>query len=149
MWEEGGLIKMLKKIYVPMGCLVTIVTMAGFTQYRQSSPTNDEAAYYQTAIIKGTVTILNHPTLGKTSGNNTFLVFQRADCKQSVIGIRTDVNGNYQIHVSPGRYRLIVREGKIEKETKDVLAPNQQRLINVGQPGTITNFDIDILLPKG
>jgi hypothetical protein len=134
---------------VTVASIIITVSITGISRYNQNAANSDEDAYYQTAIIKGAVTILNHPTLGKTPGSSTFLVFQRADCKRCTIGTWTDVNGNYQMHVGPGRYKLIVREGKREKETRDVLAPHQQRFIDVGQPGTITNFSIEILVPKG
>ncbi len=124
------------------------VVITSVALYSQNTTTKDEEAYYGTAIIKGAVTILNHPKLGRTPGSSTYLVFQRVDCKQAIIGTWTDVNGNYQIHVGTGRYRLIVREGKREKETRDVLAPTQQRIVDTGAPGTITSLDIEIIVPK-
>src|SRR5262245_13346002 len=148
MSEEGGLTNMLRAYRIMSSIIITIAA-GGVIQYSQNDAISDEDAYYKTAIIKGAVTILNHPTMGKTPGSSTFLVFQRTDCKQSIIRIWTDMNGNYQVHVSPGQYKLIVLEGKREKETRDVLAPNQQRFIDTGQPGTITNFNIEILVPKG
>jgi hypothetical protein len=149
MSEEEGLTNMSRICVVAASAIIT-VAITGVTRYRQAAAPNDndEDAYYQTAIIKGVVTILNHPTLGNTPGSSTFLVFQRVDCKRSIVGTWTDMNGHYQIHVGPGRYKLIVRGGKREKETRDVLAPNQQRFIDAGQPGTITDFNIDIIVPK-
>jgi hypothetical protein len=138
---------MLRACVAAASVIITI-SIAGVTRYSQNAANSDEDAYYQTSIIKGAVTILNHPTLGKTPGSSTFLIFQRVDCKRGIIGTWTDMNGNYQIHVGPGRYKLIVREGKREKETRDVLVPHQQRFIDAGQAGTITNFNIEILLPK-
>ena len=58
------------------------------------------------------------------------------------------MNGHYQSRVGIGQYKLIVREGTREGETRDILAPNQQRVIDAGPPGTISNLDIKILLPK-
>lgn len=145
--EEEMLSNMLRSCVI-VASIMIIVAVASGAKYSQNDAASDEDAYYNTVIIKGAVTILNHPTLGKTPGSSTFLVFQRTDCKQGIIGTWTDVNGNYQIHVSPGRYKLIVRDGKREKETRDVLAPNQQRFIDAGQPGAITNFNIEIFVPK-
>jgi hypothetical protein len=132
-----------------MASVIIAIAVTCTTRCRQNAANSNEDAYYQTAIVKGVVTILNHPILGKTPGSSTFLVFQRADCKRCIIGTSTDINGNYQIHVGPGRYKLIVSEGKVEKETRDVLAPHQQRFIDVEQPGTITNLNIEIIVPKG
>jgi hypothetical protein len=53
--------------------VVGIIAIAGLGLHSQSTTTdeNDEKAYYNTAIIKGGVTILNHPTLGTTPGSST------------------------------------------------------------------------------
>jgi hypothetical protein len=147
MLEEEMLSNILRSCVI-VSSLIIIIAVASGAKYSQNDAASDEEAYYHTVIIKGAVSILNHPSLGKTPGSSIFLVFQRTDCKQGIIGTWTDMDGNYQIHVSPGRYKLIVREGKREKETRDILAPNQQRFVDAGQPGEITNFNIEILAPK-
>lgn len=129
---------------------VLIIALSAIVSSEQDTARDDEDAYYGTAIIQGSVTMLNHPTLGKTPGNGEFLVFRRLDCKQCscLVGVRASIDGNYQIRVAPGRYKLIVRHGTRERETKDVLAPSQQRIVNVGSAGTITNLDIETVLPE-
>ena len=138
---------MFKAGFIAISGMLVILLVSG-SSFSQKRGINDEDAYYGTATIKGTVTILNHPTLGKTPGGSTYLVFQRTDCERCLVGTRTSVGGQYEIHVGPGRYKLIVRDGKRQGETKDALAPNQQRFIDAGQAGTITNFNVEIIVPK-
>ena len=107
----------------------------------------DETAYYTTATIKGNVTILNHPSLGKTAGSSVLLGFQRTDCPKATVATWTDTEGNYEIRVGIGSYKLIVRDGRREGETKDALAPNQQRVVDTGPPGSIKNFAVEVVVP--
>jgi hypothetical protein len=146
MSEERGLIDMFKALVVALTA-VTIMTLASIA-WSDSDINHDERIYNKIATIEGSVTILNHPKLGKTPGSSTYLVFQRLDCKRCVIGTWTDINGHYQIRVGAGKYRLIVREGTREGETRDVLAPTQQRIIDTGNAGTISNLDIEIIVPS-
>jgi len=122
--------------------------MANARDKRERTDQADEAAYGGTATVRGLVTILNHPSLGATAASSTFLVFQRADCnKKAYFGVWTDVNGRFEIHVGPGRYRLIVREGTRTGDTRSMIAPGQAQVINVPAPGTTTDFNVKLLLP--
>ena len=125
------------------GVLTVCLVILGFPGVKHQ----DESAYYATSTVKGSVTILNHPKLGKTAASGTYIVFQRTNCKKCVIGTRTDADGRYELHIGAGRYRLIIREGTREGQTRDILAPNQQRLVDVGPVGTVKTFDVAILLP--
>src|SRR5574341_814750 len=68
---------------------------------------SDEKAYFNHAGVRGTVTILNHPTLGKTPDAGVQIVFQRVGCRCCAISIRTEINGRYELYVIPGRYNLL------------------------------------------
>lgn len=134
-------------------CIIAVILMltscsAGVLWGRRDNLNNEEEAYFGTATIKGKVEILNHPTLGRTEGRGVYLAFQRQDCRQCVFGVRSDADGNYQAFVSPGQYKLIVRDGSRQGKTKDALAPKQQRIIQIERSGSITNFNVEMVLPR-
>ena len=108
---------------------------------------NDEEAYYGRELVEGTITILNHPTLGRTPDVGDLVVFQRMDCRQCVVGVETDSKGRYRVFLGAGRYKLIMRKGT--RDTQDVLAPGQPRYLNVNRSaGAIQTFDISTVLPQ-
>lgn len=73
---------------------------------------DDDEIYNQLVTIKGTVQILNHPDLGKVAGSGLAIIFQRAGCKHCVTVAVTDRDGNYEIRVSRGRYKIVARESR-------------------------------------
>lgn len=137
---------MLKACVITLACVI-IATFCGGSFIRRDSVDADENAYYKTATIKGLAIIANHPTLGQTPASSTFLVFQRVDCSQATFGVWTDLSGRYELRVGTGRYKLIVRDGTREKQTYDVLAPGQRRIVDTGPPGTITKLDVTVIVP--
>lgn len=107
--------------------------------YRQM----DEELYKQMVTIKGKVQIFN-PDLGITLGNGIYLLFQRDDCKRCVIATTTDAQGNYQIRVGQGRYRVIAENQS--PVLYDMLAPHQPRFINATEQDN--QFDIKLVVPS-
>jgi hypothetical protein len=99
------------------------------------------------ANIRGTVTILNHPELGQTPGSSLALVFQSLDCKQCRVNVDTNVDGTYRVSLGPGRYRVVMRQGRQVGETVDMLAPDQPRTLTTGKAGSEMQFDIKVRLP--
>ena len=95
------------------------------------------------------MTILNHPQLGKTVGNNTYLVFQREDCKKCLVATWTNLDGNYQILVGRGRYKVISRDSRGGgAPSYDMLAPDQPRYIDAQNIANGETFDINVVVPK-
>jgi hypothetical protein len=123
---------------------VLLILIAGAIVCARAEPHDDEV-YNQIATIKGNVQILNHPELGRTAASNEFLVFQRDGCKLCLVATRTDLDGNYQIFVGHGRYRIIVRNPS--PPTYDMLAPGQPRYVEATSPLQDTHFDIKLRLP--
>ncbi len=97
-------------------------------------------------IIRGTVTQLDHPTLGKTNAIGT-LVFQKVGCDFCYIGADIDSQGKYKIVVGDGKYRVMYMD-----PIKDVewLAPDQPKFIDTQAPESKQHsqqvFDFDIKL---
>lgn len=131
---------------VAIGVLMTGIV--GAVSFGRNSAHEDDRLYDQLVTIKGKVTILNHPELGRTAGSYMSLLFQRDGCRQCLIVARTDADGNYEIGVGRGRYRLIVREARGGgAPSYDLLAPDQPRYVNatsVLQPNVL---DVRVVLP--
>jgi hypothetical protein len=110
--------------------------------------TRDEKLHGQMGVLHGTVTMLNHPQLGKypyTGGN---ILFQRLDCEKAVFGMATGLDGKYTISLSAGKYRVFSRYpyGPMEGQTTDWLAPSQTRFVEV-RPSDYLKFDIEVTFP--
>ena len=112
-------------------------------------PHPDDYVYDEIVEIKGRVTILNHPSLGVTNGNGIPLVFRREGCKKCLIATRTDIDGNYEISVGRGKYKLILREARGGySPSSEMLAPDQPRFINAQNTVQGEVFDIKVMLHK-
>ena len=133
---------------------LTAVSFGAHAQKQSCSSPDDKAYDGRIEQVKGMVTILNHPELGKTPGNGMYLVFQRDDCKKCLVATHADLEGNYKIFVGVGRYRLIKREARCDYgglgcDCYDLLAPNQPRYIDVERNRPyVAEFNIDVVLPK-
>lgn len=99
------------------------------------------------AYVRGTVTILNHPELGRTPASSLALVFQSLDCKECRVRVDVNVDGTYGVSLGPGRYRIVMRQGRIPGETVDMLASDQPRIIKTGKAGSVLEFDVRVWLP--
>lgn len=103
--------------------------------------------YNRMATIVGYVEILNNPELGRTPGSGMYLVFQRDGCRDCLVGTYADEKGNYSIRVGRGRYKLIVYNPS--PPTYDMIAPGQDRHVEVSPGLHDTRFDIKLVVPSG
>jgi hypothetical protein len=109
---------------------------------------DDDKLYDQLVTIKGKVEILNHPDLGRTPGSHMALLFQFDSCKKCLVVARTDADGKYQIGLSRGRYRLIVRDARGGgAPSYDLLAHDQTRYVDATSIIKPNEFDVRIVLP--
>ena len=128
--------------------LPILFLISGTLALGQSKNSADDKLYDELRTIRGKVTILNHPSLGKTAGRNIKVLLQRLDCRKCLISVEADSEGNYSVTVSKGKYRLIYRSQRIPNgPTYDYLAPMQQRIIDASATQSLVRFDIDISLP--
>lgn len=124
------------------------VLLAGVVSFGRDSGHKDDNLYDQLVTIKGKVQILNHPELGRAEGVGIPLLFQRDGCKECLIATRTDTNGSYELTVSRGRYRVIVRETRGGgAPSYDLLAPDQPRYVNATSSVQANEFDLRVVLP--
>lgn len=135
-------------MFFTRGVIVVSLVMLGLaaSSLSKSTEPGDDELYNQIVTIKGKVTILNHPELGKTAASGMYLVFQRDGCKQCLVATRADLDGNYQILVGRGRYRIIVRNPS--PPTYDLLDPDQARYVEARSPVQENQFDIKLKLPS-
>lgn len=148
MLVEGESTKMLNALrtvalavfFVPL--IEVTMSLGGASQHR------DDFVYEQLVTIKGKVQILNHPTLGRTEGSSIPIVFQRDGCRSCLIAIRADLQGNYEIGVGRGRYKVIVRDTRGGgAPSHDLLASDQPRYINATLTSKPNILDLRVVLP--
>lgn len=114
----------------------------------QSKNLSDDRLYDDLRTIQGRITILNHPTLGKTEGRNLQILFQRVDCKKCFVSVKSDSEGNYSLTISKGKYRIVSQGPKVTNgEYYDLLSLTQKRIIDVSSKRDVVNFDVEIVLP--
>lgn len=82
----------------------------------------------QIVTIRGHVQTLNPVTQKVSIPVGQALVFQRADCKKCLLVTTTDENGNYNIRIGKGKYKLLTDVGY--KVGKSDLAPGQPDYVN-------------------
>jgi hypothetical protein len=103
-------------------------------------------------VIRGTVTITNHPKLGKTPDSGGTVIFQKVGCPSCYVGTTTDFKGNYEILVGDGKYKVIIRDPT--SPDFDMLIPEQERFIDTQSLDaqmhvrTIFEFNVSTRLPK-
>ena len=134
----------MKFVILIVGLLILFIQLNALGQKK---PNPDDYLYNEIVTIKGKVTVFalredSEPIIG----SHQSLIFQRVDCKKCLISTRTDCNGNYEIYVSRGKYRLIVRNGTQIGAMTDILALSQPKIINAFEP-TYNIFDIKLVLP--
>ena len=108
----------------------------------------DRGTHNRLVVIKGKVTELNNRDLGITPAHaSTTLIFQRVGCRTCLIATRPDIDGNYEIRVGRGRYRLIVTSPSPPEY--DLLAPEQQRFVDTKHSASqVISFDVKLRLPS-
>jgi hypothetical protein len=128
--------------------LMAIRVSANAQTLPRSHP-DDYVADGRIVQIKGKATILNHPEIGKTPVSFTGIVFRREGCRDCLIVVNTDANGEYQVSLGQGRYRIIMRGGSGGlNPTYDMLAPDEPRIVEAKRGPYPTVFDIRIVVPK-
>jgi hypothetical protein len=135
--------------------LAILATTSIFAQKSKPYSQADDEVYNQIEQVKGTVTFLNHPTLGKSPASGQYLVFQRDGCKDCLIATYAGNDGKYEVFLGVGRYRLIVQEKNCGVVTVgdclgyNLLAEDQDQylLVEKGRPYG-AEFNINIVLPK-
>ena len=146
----------IKTLIVLSGGFLTAIALISIAVYAQN-PSCSHADYdvYDGRIIqvKGKVTILNHPEMGKTVASSMYLVFQREDCKKCLVATRANLDGDYEVFIGEGRYRVIAREsvcdyGGTGCVCYDMLASGQPRYIEAKRGPYATEFNINVELPK-
>ena len=141
-----------------MVLVLVFVCTVGSAYGQKSKPYSEEDdKVYDGRIqqVKGRVTILNHPTLGKTPASGQYLVFQREGCKDCLVATHADGEGNYKLFLGVGKYKLIVQFKNCGyAPTEDCpghnyLAANQAQYLVVKRgPLYSGEFNIELVSPK-
>ena len=103
-------------------------------------------------VIKGIVTILNHPDLGKIPDSGRTIIFQKVGCNSCYVGTNADADGKYKIMVDDGKYKIIARNPSSPEI--DLLAPDQEKFIDTEsdeakkESKQVFDLDIDLELPE-
>lgn len=148
---------MRTRILLVISSAVLFATVsASIVAYAQTRPCfGADGKVYDGRMIqlKGQVSFLNHPEVGKMRANGMYLVFQREGCKKCIVGTHADFDGKYELFVGEGRYKLIVQDNRCDYggtgcDCHDLLAPKQPRYVNAKRSPHATEFDIDLVLRK-
>lgn len=125
------------------------VVLAATLQLSCSAQAPDQQIYNRVGVLKGQVTIVNHPELGRTPASGWYFVLQRTDCVDALTGVRTDIEGRYEVYLGFGRYRLISYEPTTAAGGgEDLLSEAQVRQVRVESTSRDTEFDIEVALPE-
>lgn len=128
---------------------IIMVGVMGVMSFGRHPDQKDNCEYAQLVTIKGKAEILNHPELGRTAASFTSLVFQRTDCKKCLVAAITDADGNYEIHVGRGRYKVSYCDARGGgAPSYDMLAPDQPRHVDADSILRPNQFDIRIVIPS-
>jgi hypothetical protein len=130
---------------VAAGFMVLLLCSTGISGV--PSTATDETLEKQMGTLRGVVWFLNHPELGRVPAATGYFTFQRSDCKKCLVGVVSDRNGQYQIRLAAGQYRIFSRYGTHEGETVDWIAPDQQRVIDV-RAGDYKEFNVNLRFPE-
>jgi len=143
---------------IRLSFVLVFVCTVGSAYGQKSKPYSEaDSEVYDGRIqqIKGRVVYLNSPELGKTPASGQYLVFQRDGCKDCLVGTHTDAEGNYELFLGVGKYKLIVQFKNCGyAPTEDCaghnyLSANQpQYLIVERGPAYSREFDIELVWPK-
>lgn len=136
--REGGELMLLLRLFMVMTALSAML---------QTAALGKDAVYNEIGIIKGRVFITNNPELGRTPASGQYIVFQRMDCHQCLIGVTTDIQGKYMAFLGIGRYRVICTDP--EGDRANLLRKGQVREIVVKPRPNDAEFNIELEIPKG
>lgn len=130
--------------------LITVLTGSSFVvDNRDSCAHASLGAPERLVIIKGKVTILNHPKLGEVPDSGGTIIFKKVGCDSCFIGSNADSDGNYKVLVGDGKYELIVRNPSSPEV--DLLVPDQERFVDTSKANAdqqVFSLDVRIKLPK-
>ena len=135
-------------LVVASACLVV------YAQKDRSCTEKESKAFFERIQqVKGKVTILNHPDLGKTPGTGMYLVFQREGCDDCLIGVNTDWEGTYKVSLGVGRYKVMSLDPRCDYggggcACYNMLDSKQAEFIDVKRGSSNIQFDISISLAK-
>lgn len=133
----------LRRTALIVGSILFCVGFNNFDSASCETPT-------RLVVIKGHVTLLDHPTLGKTNATGT-LAFQKQGCEACYIGAEIDPQGNYEILVGDGKYRVMYLDPTSES---DYLSSDQARIIDTQTDESRRNsqqvfrFDVSLKVSK-
>ena len=134
----------LRSLALPTAFMAATALVSSF-EHGQKIVEDD--TYNRMVTITGYVELLNNPESGKTPASGMYLVFQRAGCRDCLVGTHADAKGNYSIRVGRGRYKVIVYNPS--PPTYDMIAPEQSRYIEASPGLQDTRFDIKLVVPSG
>jgi hypothetical protein len=119
----------------------------GILSFFATESSCDEDVYSNLVIIEGNVKTLE-PETGRifTPAGRQNLVFQRVDCKKCVHIAFTDQDGNYELLVGKGKYRLIVRENLANGGS--ALDPSQPEIVDAKDKTRRNVFDVKLIRHK-
>lgn len=108
----------------------------------------DRGIHNRLVVIRGKVIELNNLDLGETPAHtSTTLILLKEGCRSCLVATRPDINGNYEVRVGIGRYRLIVTSPSPPEH--DLLAPEQPRYVDArNSPSQVITFDVRLRLPS-
>lgn len=143
--------------------LLLAILLAGYN-YKSLSSKNcgdNDSEPFSLVIIKGRVTVLDDPEDGVMPYSHGTVTFQKVGCPSCYVAAKTDEEGNYEIMVGRGKYKVIIEkptppvsvEGEPTSDT-DLLAPGQERYIDTDTleakkySKSVFNFDIKLTFSK-
>lgn len=136
--------------------ILTLACGVGSTYAQKSKPYSEEdGKVYDGRIrqVKGSVVYLGK-NQEKIVASGTYLVFQRDGCKDCLVATHTDRDGNYELFLGIGKYKLIVEWKNCGyAPTEDCAGDN---LLSADQPQYLTverglhgpTFNIELVSPK-
>ena len=131
--------------------IITISTICAASGIPQSIPLEreDTKAWHQMVWVAGEIHIINHPQLGRTPANGEVVAFRQMEDSHIIVAVRTDINGKYEIFLSPGRYKIIIPGLNAEQNgLVDRIAPGQARYLQVQKGPIGMRFNIEIANPR-
>jgi hypothetical protein len=126
-----------------------IFLIVGFTSLKAFSHNQrheDDYIYDQLITIRGRVGVFNRAEQQVVAASGAYLIFQRVGCNQCLVATTTDIEGNYSIRVGRGRYRIVYRD-ILSDPSRDVLAPDQPRYVDVTSEAQEKQFNINLTIP--
>ena len=131
-------------VIVVAGSAITAATQDSLPRLSKA----DDAAYRRLVWITGDVRYLNHPELGITPANGQVLTFQSAQHPEMVVATRANLDGRFELFLSPGTYRLIVPELDHDRTGfVDIIPESQSRELQVRPSPSGIIYDIDLVIP--